>query len=89
MIEGLQAVDLISRRLRLLPLNQPLKIIILKVKYSFCHVCMPLGLIISLSITGEESPNSSETLEKRKKKYSEKLYQWTQEMWNNTRRDIE
>ncbi|OXG09722.1 hypothetical protein C367_07032 [Cryptococcus neoformans Ze90-1] len=41
------------------------------------------------NLEGEESPNSSETLEKRKKKYSEKLYQWTQEMWNNTRRDID
>ncbi|WVO24107.1 uncharacterized protein IAS62_005471 [Cryptococcus decagattii] len=32
---------------------------------------------------------TSETLERRKRKYSEKLYQWTQEMWNNTKRDIE
>ncbi|KAE8540829.1 hypothetical protein D1P53_003193 [Cryptococcus gattii VGV] len=36
-----------------------------------------------------EGLSTSETLEKRKRKYSEKLYQWTQEMWNNTKRDIE
>ncbi|OWZ26289.1 hypothetical protein J007_06961, partial [Cryptococcus neoformans] len=41
------------------------------------------------NLEGEESPTSSETLEKRKRKYSEKLYQWTQEMWNNTKRDID
>ncbi|KIR31303.1 hypothetical protein I352_06397 [Cryptococcus deuterogattii MMRL2647] len=35
-----------------------------------------------------EGLSTSETLEKRKRKYSQKLYQWTQEMWNNTKRDI-
>lgn len=52
------------------------------------HVCVLLGLIISLLVIGEELPYS-ETLEKKKRKYSEKLYQWTQEMWNNTKQDME
>lgn len=82
-------VRLISRRrLRLLLLNQVLKIVTLKVKHFSSHVHVEQGLIASLLIT-VEGLSTSETLEKRKRKYSEKLYQWTQEMWNNTKRDIE
>lgn len=88
MIEGFQALHLICRQLRLLPLNQVMKIITLKVKHFFSNVHVLLGLITSLLIT-VEGLSTSETLEKRKRKYSQKLYQWTQEMWNNTKRDIE
>lgn len=88
MIEGFQALHLISRQLRLLPLNQVMKTITLKVKHFFSNVHVQLGLTTSLLIT-VEGLSTSETLDKRKRKYSEKLYQWTQEMWNNTKRDIE
>lgn len=81
-------VHLISRRLHLLPLNQIMEIITWKVKHFSSDVHVLLGLITSLLITVEGLP-TSETLERRKRKYSEKLYQWTQEMWNNTKRDIE
>lgn len=81
-------VHLISRRLHLLPPNQIMEIITLKVKHFSSDVHVLLGLITSLLIT-VEGLSTSETLEKRKIKYSEKLYQWTQEMWNNTKRDIE
>ncbi|EAL17774.1 hypothetical protein CNBL2870 [Cryptococcus deneoformans B-3501A] len=40
------------------------------------------------NLEDEELPYS-ETLEKKKRKYSEKLYQWTQEMWNNTKQDMD
>lgn len=81
-------VHLISRRLHQLPPNQIMEIITLKVKHFSSDVHVLLGLIASLLIT-VEGLSTSETLEKRKRKYSEKLYQWTQEMWNNTKRDIE
>lgn len=81
-------VHLISRRLHQLPPNQIMEIITLKVKHFSSDVHVLLGLIASLLIT-VEGLSTSETLEKRKRKYSEMLYQWTQEMWNNTKRDIE
>ncbi|WVQ78678.1 hypothetical protein IAT38_000765 [Cryptococcus sp. DSM 104549] len=37
----------------------------------------------------KDAAHSPEIVEKKKRKYSQRLYQWTQEMWENARQDIE